>query len=390
MMTVGTLDVKPLITHRYKIDDATKAYELLDDSSALGILLEYPVQEDSLLRTPIVQLDSSYTNSFAPSDIVVGFIGAGNYASRTLIPAFKDTGVQLDTLVTSGGISGVYHGNKAGFRIAATELDELWNSSKINTVVIVTRHDAHAAQVQSALESGYNVFVEKPLALRLDELDAINSTFQRMNESRSDSLRLMVGFNRRYAPHVVKMKSLLENKREPKTIVITVNAGAIPVDHWTQDHDVGGGRIVGEGCHFIDLMRFLIGHPITEHQAMMIGSVPSNDVLNDKVSINLSFADGSFGTIHYLANGGKSFPKERIEVFCGESVLQMDNYRILRGYDWPGFKKMKLMKQNKGQIACTKAFVEAIKSGKPSPIPYEEVMESSRVSIEVAESLRLR
>jgi predicted dehydrogenase len=197
----------------------------------------------------------------------------------------------------------------------------------------------------------------------------------------------MVGFNRRYAPHVVKMKSLLESKREPKTIVITVNAGAIPVDHWTQDPDVGGGRIVGEGCHFIDLMRYLVGHSITGHQAMMIGNVPGVGIRDDKVSINLSFSDGSFGTIHYFANGGKAFPKERVEVFCGNAVLQMDNYRVMIGYDWPRFKKMKLRKQNKGQKACAKAFIDSIREGKPSPIPYEEVMESSRVSIEVAVSL---
>ena len=167
-----------------------------------------------------------------------------------------------------------------------------------------------------------------------------------------------------------------------------MNAGAIPGEHWTQDPEVGGGRIVGEGCHFIDLMRFLVGHPIAAHQAMMMGNAPGVEVRDDKVSINLSFADGSFGTIHYLANGGKAFPKERIEVFCGDAVLQMDNYRMLTGFGWPGFKKMKLMKQNKGQVACARAFVDSIKSGKPSPIPYEEVMESSRVSIEVAESLR--
>jgi len=246
----------------------------------------------------------------------------------------------------------------------------------------------HAVQVLRAVEAGKHVFVEKPLALKLDEIDAIDAAFQKVNENRSEPLRLMVGFNRRFAPHIVKMKSLLESKQEPKVIVITVNAGAIPAEHWTQDPEVGGGRIIGEGCHFIDLMRFLIGSSITGHNAMMIGDVPGIDVRDDKVSINISFADGSFGTIHYLANGGKSFPKERIEVFCGDAVLQMDNYRVLRGYGWRGFKKMKLFKQDKGQVACASAFVEAIKKGKPSPISYEEVMESSRVSIEVAESLR--
>jgi len=388
MMAVGTLDVKPLITHRFDIDQACKAYELLSDASVLGILLEYPEKEESLLRSAIVKLQLTGSAKYAPSDPVVGFIGAGNYASRTLIPAFKEAGAQLELLVTSGGISGVHHGTKSGFSTTSTDLDELWSNEAVNTVAIVTRHDAHASQVISALQSGNNVFVEKPLALRLDELNAIHVVFNKINKQRNEPLKLMVGFNRRFAPHVIEMKSLLASKREPKAIVITVNAGAIPGDHWTQDPEVGGGRIIGEGCHFIDLMRYLVGYSITGHQAMMIGTAPGIEIQDDKVSINLSFADGSFGTIHYLANGGKAFPKERIEVFCGDATLQMDNYRVLRGFNWPGFKKMKLIKQDKGQKACTRAFVESIHKGESSPISYEEIMESSRVSIEIAESLR--
>jgi predicted dehydrogenase len=389
LMASGTLNVKPLISHRFSIDKAVDAYGLLGDASTLGILLEYPEREEELLLKSVISL-SSHPHP-GPESVrgvgtvpVVGFIGAGNYASRILIPAFKEAGAKLDTLVTSGGISGVHHGKKAGFKTAATELDTIWDNSDINTVAVVTRHNLHASQVLRTIEAGKHVFVEKPLAVTSEQLSMISEKM----DSLLEPPLLMVGFSRRFAPHIVKMKSLLEVKREPKVVVMTVNAGAIPADHWTQDPEVGGGRIVGEGCHFIDLMRFLVGHQITGHQAMMMGSVPGIDVWDDKVSINLSFADGSFGTIHYLANGGKVFPKERVEVFCGNAVLQMDNYRILQGYDWPGFKKMRLMKQDKGQVACAKAFVEAIKSGIPSPIPYEEVMESSRVSIEVAESLR--
>jgi len=388
MMADGHLDIKPLISHRFDIDQACEAYGLLSDSSALGIVLSYPEKEASVLRSSEVNLDTAKSVKYSSSDVVVGFIGAGNYASRTLIPAFKEAGARLESLVTSGGISGVHHGKKAGFVTAATDLDSIWTNDEINTVAIVTRHDAHSSQVVSALESSKNVFVEKPLALRLDELDAIDSAYTKSNQEGKAACRLMVGFNRRFAPHIVRMKSLLDSKREPKSIVITVNAGSIPSDHWTQDPDVGGGRIIGEGCHFIDLMRFLVGHAITGHQSMMIGAVPGVEVRDDKVSINLSFADGSFGTIHYLANGGKAFPKERIEVFCGDAVLQMDNYRVLRGFNWPGFKKMKLIKQDKGQKTCAQAFIDCIRNGKEAPIPYEEVMESSRVSIEVAESLR--
>jgi len=206
----------------------------------------------------------------------VGFIGAGNYASRTLIPAFKEAGAVLDTLVTSGGISGVHHGNKNQFVTASTETDDLWSNDKINTVSIVTRHDAHAQQVIDALNSGKNVFVEKPLALTLNELDEIDKYYHKANQS--NTVRLMVGFNRRYAPHVVKMKELLGSHRSPKSIIMTVNAGAIPGEHWVQDSLIGGGRIIGEGCHFIDLMRHLVGHKITSFQATMMGNVPGVEV----------------------------------------------------------------------------------------------------------------
>ena len=198
----------------------------------------------------------------------------------------------------------------------------------------------------------------------------------------------MVGFNRRFAPHIVKMKELLNSHRSPKSIIMTVNAGAISSEHWVQDSLIGGGRIIGEGCHFVDLMRHLVGYSIVDFQAMMIGESPGIEIREDKVSITISFEDGSFGTIHYLANGGSIFPKERIEVFCEDAVLKLDNYRLLEGYGWPGFRNMKLLKQDKGQKACVKAFLDAIREGKASPIPYNELIESSRVSIEIAESLR--
>jgi predicted dehydrogenase/threonine dehydrogenase-like Zn-dependent dehydrogenase len=386
MMSSGVLDVKSVITHRFDIKNAIDAYGLLDNSDALGIVLNYPNQNRETLTKSKVELNIQSPKVVNPSSPCVGFIGAGNYASRTLIPAFKEAGAVLDTLVTSGGISGVHHGNKNQFATASTETNDLWNNDKINTVSIVTRHDAHAQQVVDALKSGKNVFVEKPLALTLDELNVIDKAYHKANKS--NTVRLMVGFNRRYAPHIVKMKELLNNNRSPRSIIMTVNAGAIPGEHWVQNSLIGGGRIIGEGCHFIDLMRHLIGHKINGFTAIMIGNVPGVEVREDKASITLSFEDGSFGTIHYLANGGSAFPKERVEVFCDNAVLQMDNYRVLTGYGWPGFKKMKLFKQDKGQKACAKAFIESIVNGKESPISYEEVMESSRVSIEVANSLR--
>ena len=340
MMSSGVLDVKSLITHRYNIDSAIEAYDLLE-SSALGIVLNYPNIELKTLTKSKVELNIQMPNTIDPSSPCVGFIGAGNYSSRVLIPAFRDAGAILDTLVTSAGVSGVHHGKKNQFALASTETNDLWTNNRINTVVIVTRHDSHAKQVIDALNSGKNVFVEKPLALTLNELDKIDKAY--IDSNQSDTNRLMVGFNRRYAPHIIKMKHLLDANRSPKSIIMTINAGAISGEHWVQNTLIGGGRIIGECCHFVDLMKHLVGFKIVGFNATMIGSVPGVEIREDKTSITLSFEDGSFGTIHYLANGSPAFPKERIDVFCDNAQLQMDNYRILKGYSWPGFKKMKLL-----------------------------------------------
>ena len=198
----------------------------------------------------------------------------------------------------------------------------------------------------------------------------------------------MVGFNRRFAPQVQKMKELLESVKEPKSFIMTMNAGAIPSNHWTQDNAVGGGRIVGEACHFIDLMRFFAGTPIVSVQARRMGDSPGVAVTEDKASITLGFEDGSFGTILYLANGAAAFPKERIEVFAAGRVLQLDNFRKLKGFGWPGFNKMNLWKQDKGQNACAAVFLRSITLGEKSPIDYDEIIEIARVSLEVIELLR--
>ena len=378
LMATGLINVKPLITHRHSIENAVQAYQLLEDPSALGIILNYQVYDALLLRNPIVTLKTIDTSSQKEHNTsVVGFVGAGNYASRTLIPAFKAAGARLDTIVSSGGISGVHHGNKAGFCTATTEIEELWGSAKINTVVIATRHDMHANQVIAGLNSGKHVYVEKPLALKLEELDAIETAYQMARNK-----ILMVGFNRRFAPHIVKMKSLIETRTEAKTFIMTVNAGAIPTDHWAQSADVGGGRILGEACHFIDLLRFLAGARISSQKVTKMDAQT-----NDCVSISLCFEDGSIGTVHYLANGSKAFPKERLEIFIAGRVLQLDNFRKLKAFGWPGFSKMNLWWQDKGQKACAAAFIKAITQGTQSPICFNEILEVARVSINVAEQI---
>ena len=384
MMAAGTLNVDALITHRFEFEDAPKAYDVLtEDKSGLGILLKYNSAvetrtEKKVILKPI-QIDAQ--------NAVVGFIGAGNYASRILIPAFKKAASQLHTIVTSGGINGVIHGEKAGFAEASTDIDALLNNKDVNTVAIATRHNSHAYFVEKALLAGKNVFVEKPLALTVEEIEKVEQAYNHNIENKQYS-RVMVGFNRRFAPQVQKMKALLDTVKEPKSFIMTMNAGAIPADHWTQDNAVGGGRIIGEACHFIDLMRFLAGSKIVSVQARRMGETDAVQVLEDKASITLGFEDGSFGTIFYLANGASSFPKERIEVFAAGRVLQLDNFRKLKGFGWSGFNKMNLWRQDKGQDACAAAFVESIRQGRESPIPADEIFEVARMTIQAAEILR--
>lgn len=388
IMASRALNIEPLISKQFDFNDALNAYEFLNDPSVLGILLNYPEKKEEYLKSTTVLLKAEEQSTEDHSiDPVIGFLGAGNYASRILIPSFKKTKVRLKAIVTDKGASGVHHGVKTGFERASTDNDSVFDDDSINTVVIATRHDSHADQVVAGLLSGKNVFVEKPLALNIEDLDRITKGYKESEQHNSGHTRLMVGFNRRFAPHIVKMKELLENQKEPKVIIITVNAGKVPIDHWVQDTMVGGGRIIGECCHFIDLMRYLVGQSIDSHHQMMIGDFPGMGVREDKATINLSFSDGSFGSIHYLANGGKTFPKERVEVFCDDAVLQLDNYRTLKGFGWPGFKKMKLLKQDKGQNSCALAFVESIRSAGPSPIPFGEIHEVSKVTIQVSDHL---
>ena len=386
MMATGALDVAPLISHRFALDDALRAYKLLASGEpSMGILLEYPGLGDRALERTVrlkaspVAVDSKRIGAgVAP---VVGFVGAGNYAGQVLIPAFKDAGAALKTVASSGGVSGVHFGNKHCFAQTTTDASTLFSDADINTVVVATRHDSHARYVLDGLRAGKHIFVEKPLCLTLDSLDEISTTYKA-----KESSLLMVGFNRRFAPQVLTIKELLEGVTVPKSFIMTVNAGEIPADHWTQDPSIGGGRVIGEACHFIDLLRFLADAQIVDHNTTAMGA-QAGMVMNDKVSISLSFADGSFGVVHYLANGSKAFPKERLEVFCDGGVLQLDNFRKLKGFGWPGFKSMNLRRQDKGQKACAAAFLNAIRDGEAAPIPYEEIIEVARVSIEVAESL---
>ena len=378
MMASGRLDVKPLISHRFSLEQTEAAYAVVGGTApSMGILLEYPSvleKPDAQVRTATVRLatNAQANNREASSKTpAVAFVGSGNYATGVLIPAFKDAGAKLATVASSAGVSGVHAGKKFGFDETTTDTASLFSDPKVDALVITTRHNSHAQLVLQALSAGKHVFVEKPLCLTLDELAEI--------EAAACTPIVMVGFNRRFAPQVQKVKALLAGVQGPKSFVMTVNAGAIPADHWAQDAEVGGGRIIGEACHFIDLLRFLCGTRITSQHVTRMDTLT-----NDSVSISLGFEDGSIGTVHYLANGSKAFPKERLEVFAAGRVLQLNNFRKLQGFGWPVFNKMNLWRQDKGQKACAAAFIKAIVQGGPAPIPFDEIVEVARVSIEVA------
>ena len=383
MMADGKLDVKPLISHQFEIEEAEKAYELVGGTEkSLGILLKYPgIEITEEART--VNLSSAGSNeqpaSSAGKDsgVSLSFIGSGNYATKILIPAFKEAGAGLRSVASNTGVGGVHAGRKHGFIESTTDTERLFADAENDAIVIATRHDSHAGFVLDALRSGKHVFVEKPLCLTIEELEEIAKSCSETQTGESDTV-LMVGFNRRFSPHVRRIKQLLKATSGPKAFVMTVNAGKIPADHWTQDPKTGGGRIVGEACHFIDLLRFLSGNSIKTWQRMEMESSTG-----DTVTLQIGFADGSVGTIHYFANGSKAFPKERLEVFASGGILQLDNFRKLRGFGWSGFQKMNLWRQDKGQKACVRAFVDAIKAGDPSPVTLDEILEVSKVAIDL-------
>lgn len=385
LMESAQLDVRPLISHRFAFAAAGEAYDLLADRQrpSLGIVLDYNNGENA---PPVNRRLPVHAAPSEPllSTPAVGFIGAGNYAGRVLIPAFQASGARMVAVASANGINAARYGRQYGFELVSTDVDAVLANPAVDLVVIATQHDTHAHFIQRALAAGKHVFVEKPLALTFSDVDAIEAALR--DRVGQPTRMLMIGFNRRFAPLAMRMKTLLGAVREPKSLIVTVNAGAVPAGHWTLE-SAGGGRVIGEACHFIDLLRFLVGCPITSSIARRTGSGSAN-VADPSVCITLSFADGSLGTIHYLTGGHGSFPKERVEAFAGGRVLQLDNFRRLRAFGWPGFKSQRLWRQDKGQFACAAAFMRAIRAGEASPIPLEEILEVSRATIAVGEATR--
>jgi predicted dehydrogenase/threonine dehydrogenase-like Zn-dependent dehydrogenase len=371
------LDTAQLVSRRLPMADAARAYDaIVTDREALGIVLAYPDTPPPLDRVkPIAKLAAP--RAATGHKPVVGVIGAGNFARQVLLPAIQATGSRIAAIASAGGLSSVHAARKLGAAEATTDATRVLESPDVDVVVIATRHDSHARLAAAALDAGKHVFVEKPLAIDDAGLALVTQAYER-----ASGQHLMVGFNRRFAPHAIKVKQLLRGRSEPVAISMTVNAGELPPGHWTCDPEVGGGRIIGEGCHFIDLAVFLVGSDIV--------SVEASPVLRPQLarptgaaSIQLGFADGSVAAIQYWTNGPKSFPKERVEVFSEGRALVIDNWRILRAFDWPGAPRM-WMRQDKGHGAELARFLAAVESGGAPLIPFAELHAVTRASFAAA------
>tara|TARA_Y100001968_G_scaffold320402_2_gene353273 strand:- start:394 stop:2418 length:2025 start_codon:yes stop_codon:yes gene_type:complete len=383
LLAGGGLQTGALITHRQPIGEAVGLYRALaDGEQILGALLSYP-QAVSGEPGPLARLKERQVVRKQASGCQISVVGAGNFTSRVMLPNLARTEATPRTIVSSGGVSAAKLADKFGFERSSTDVEQVFGDVANDAVVITTRHDSHAGLACRALAAGQAVFVEKPLALTEQELDEVIAAW-----SDAEAPLLMVGFNRRFAPQVQYIKELVAALEEPFSMVMTVNAGLVPDGSWIHDPQAGGGRIVGEGCHFIDLLRFLADSKVSSCQVATLGRAGGLRITEDKASITLQFANGCMGTVHYLGNGSKAFPKERLEVFGGGRVLQLDNFKSLQAWSWPGFRKMSLRRQDKGHLAAISAFVDALRSGAEAPIPFDQIVEVSRLSIMAAELAR--
>ncbi len=388
LMRDARISVQPLTTHRIKFADALNAYEAISQPGTLGVLLEYPDEAPATRQRTIrvASLDGDVAAPNFDSGVTadsgmatVAFIGAGGFTTRMLLPKLPANGLVRHTVVSSTGASAAYAARKFGFQFCSSDSQAIFSNEVIDVVFITTPHHTHADLVVRAVESGKDVFVEKPLAMNLDELARIESCL-RQHPRR----RIAVGFNRRFSSHTEQLESWLRGLAGTKSVVITVNAGAIPAEHWTQDRRVGGGRIIGEACHFIDLARHLVGHPIADVTATPMAG--GDGKLGDCATIQLSFTDGSVGSVHYLANGAKSFPKERIEVFAAGQVGVIENFKCTRRFGERG--RHRTLSQDKGHRNQLAAFFETVYRARRWLIPLEQLVEVSRVTIEADRQIR--
>ncbi len=367
------INLEPLITHVFEFEKASDAYDLILSKKELcaGIILKY---SDKVTFTQnIVVRENKIYNS---SDVNIGFIGAGSFAQNMILPNIPKWANKI-TVVTSKGNTSRSVAQKFGFNNASTSSDDIFSDKNINTLFITTRHNLHAANVIKGLRSNKNIFVEKPLCLHEYELKEIMENYYSSNS------KLMIGFNRRFAPHITVLKDKL-NDLLPKAINYRINAGFIPKDHWTQDLEIGGGRIIGEVCHFIDLIYYIVGSKINSIYA---SNIETNVSLHDTLIIQLKFENGSIASISYFSNGSKKLSKEYLEVFSGGEVYIINDFKKMEIFS-NSIKKMKLFSQDKGHRREIELFIDSIKNGKPSPILAEDIFHSTAATFKVVESLR--
>ncbi|MEP6719018.1 MAG: bi-domain-containing oxidoreductase [bacterium] len=382
LVATGRVDVAPLITHRFSLDEAEHAYQLITGEVKdpyLGILLRYDPEKEIEKG---IRLSSTPVSPDPQKSVNIGLIGAGSYAKRYLLPIFKAAGAYLQTVATASGVSAREVGEKYGFRYCVSGADEVIDDKDVNLIVIATRHDTHAGMAQRALESGRHVFVEKPLALNDEELERVLGAAQQTDR------QLMVGFNRRFSPLALAAKEFFKDARTPLSINYRVNAGRIASEHWIQDPRTGGGRIIGEVCHFIDLMQYLTGAVTTRVFAEAVASRNDDLVSEDSVFITLRFADGSNGSIAYLAEGDKALGKERVEIFGDGKTFVLEDFRSATLHSGGKEKRIKLRSQDKGQTNEVRETCRTVLEGGPAPIALEDLAATTRATFRIVESLR--
>ena len=390
LLEMKRLDVQPLITHRFPIDRAPEAYDLILGKEAegfLGVLITY--QHDDDLPDPRLKPAPNETSTEPPTrkpgaPVSVGILGAGNFASAVLFPILgKRQDLQLAGVASASGVNAQSALKRFGFKYATSDPDRIIGDPAIDAVGILTRHHLHAEQVLAAIDAGKHVFCEKPLAITPAELDQISEALTR---AKSAPL-LMVGFNRRFAPLAGRLQDFLAGRREPVMAHYRVNAGYLPLDHWLHDPETGGGRIIGEGCHFIDFLTFLVGEVPTSVSAAALPD--TGRYRQDNVLLTMQYPDGSIGTVSYLANGDKSFAKERVEVFSGGQVAVLDDFRSLEMVVEGRRQTIRArFRQDKGHAAAWEVFLSAIQSNGAPPIPYDHLLGVTRATFAAVEALQ--
>ncbi|MHB1421810.1 MAG: bi-domain-containing oxidoreductase [Gemmataceae bacterium] len=382
LMAAGRLNLAPLISHRFPIAEAETAYRLIETGSEpyLGIVLEYPPAETRPMERRI-----ELRSAPAAGRVGVGCLGAGNFARMVLLPVIQKAGLHPRILCSASGLTAVHSGEKLGFEAAAADEDEVFRDAGVQAVFIITRHDRHAAQVIKGLRAGKHVFVEKPLALTVEEVEEIESVLASTSEPRP---QLLVGFNRRFSPAATQVKQFFASVNAPLTVSIRFNAGPIPQEHWTQDEAIGGGRIIGEGCHAIDLATFLTGSPPVRVFAESVGGPDAPAVTDDQCFITLRHANGSVSSIAYLSGGDKAFAKERVEVLGGGRLAVIDDFREVVTSRGGKIKKSRGWQQDKGHREEVTAFARVIAEGGESPISWNELRAVSLASILAVRSIR--